>query len=146
MRLWFYTPLLIIFPMRIKTTSWFLFTLPLHSMHWSHHHFLSILWVMYQTVLDVALLFHIIFLHLAKSVLPWCQHLFLYIIFICKNVTANGSAFNCLLVFFEVFLFHEITFWYLVYVISWNKVLSHRWTWNNMIWRCFHCEITWNKK
>ena len=36
-------------------------------------------------------------------------NIFLYFIFICKNVTANDSAFNYLSVFFEVFLFHEIT-------------------------------------
>ena len=58
-----------------------------------------------QTVLDIVLLFHEIFLLLAKSVLPSCQHLFLYFIFICKYVIVNYLS-----VFFKVFKF------------SWNNV------------------------
>ena len=95
------------FCVRIIKTSRFLFLLPLHSMYWSLHLFLCILWVVYQTVLNIVLLFHIIFFFLTKSVLPsW--HLFLCFIFISKIVAANDSTFKYLPVFFEVFLFHEI--------------------------------------
>ena len=70
-----------------------------------------------------------------------------------KMLLQITHTFNYLLVFFEVFLFHEITwtkyqtFWYLVHVTSWNKkVLSHSWTRKNSSWGYFHCEITWNKR
>ena len=58
-------------------------------------------------------------------------------------------AFNYLSVSSEVFLFRVLNIkkWFvLVHVISWNKkMLSHRWTWKNISWGCFHCEITRNK-
>ena len=72
-----------------------------------------------QTVLDIVLLFHEIFLLLAKSVLPSCQHLFLQFIFICKHVTANDThAFDCLSVYFEVMWLNIKKTLYLVHVIS----------------------------
>ena len=70
-----------------------------------------------------------------------------------KILLQTTHVFNYLSLFSEIFLFHEITWTkyqkVLIFssLISWNKkVLSHRWTWNNMSWVCFHCEITWNKR
>ena len=80
------------FCVRIIKTSRFLFLFPQAFMYWSKYLLLCILSVVHQTVLDIALLFHIIFILLAKSVLSSCQHLFLYFIFICKNVIANPNG------------------------------------------------------
>ena len=71
--------------------------------------FLSIIWLVHQTVQDIALLFNM-FLLLAKSVLPSCQQdLFLYIIFIWKNIMQMTHIFIYLSVCFEISLFYEIT-------------------------------------
>ena len=100
------------FCVRIMKTSRFLFLLSLHSMHWSQHLFLCILRVVYQTVLGIVLLFQIIFLLLAMSVLPSHQHLFhcFFISFLfVKMLLQMTLAFIYLSAFSEVFLFHEIT-------------------------------------
>ena len=84
-----------------------------------------------------------------------CHHVnicFFISFLFAKLLLQMTYAFNYLSVSFEVFLVHEITWTkyqkvFTVNVISWNKkVLSHRWTLNNMRWGCFHCEITWYKK
>ena len=125
MHLWFHPLLLIIFCVRIIKTSRFLFLLPLQSMNWPHHLFLYILWVIYQTVQDIVLLFHTIFILLAMSVLPPCQHLFICIISFIKM---THSCISLFVGFLESFLFHEIItlnkykqFWYLAHVISWSR-------------------------
>ena len=97
------------FCMIIIKTFRFLFLLALQSMNWLQHLFIYTLWVVYQTVQDIVLIFLTVFLLLAKSVLPSYQHLFLYIIFICKNITVNDSCISFFVGFLESFF------------ISWNN-------------------------
>ena len=82
----------LLLPFSINSTS---FATTFHE--WVRTSFSLYLFCCLSNITGYCLLFHVIFL-----VLPSCQHLFLYIIFICKNVTANGSLMHLIICRFSL--------------------------------------------
>ena len=99
------------FCVRIMKTFRFLFLLSLHSMHWSQHLFLCILRVVYQTVLGILFSNNIpSSCYVSAAITSTFVSLFLYFIFVCKNVTANDACIYLFVGFLWSFL------------ISWNNM------------------------